>query len=100
MNEVYAIEMLGITKKFGNILANDKIDIRRSTGSVKLVDSDANSLYIKTSTGSVNLTLLSEKVFYATSSTGSVSVPKSTTGGLCEIHTSTGSIKAVVKSVA
>ena len=88
------------TARLTNVIVNDKIDIRRSTGSVKLVDSDANSLYIKTSTGSVNLTLLSEKVFYATSGTGSVSVPKSTTGGMCEIHSSTGSIKAVIKSAA
>ena len=34
MNEVYAIEMLGITKKFGNILANDKIDIRLQKGHI------------------------------------------------------------------
>ena len=31
MAEVYAIEMLGITKKFGNILANDKIDSVEAT---------------------------------------------------------------------
>ena len=34
MAEVYAIEMLGITKKFGNILANDKIDIRLQKGHI------------------------------------------------------------------
>lgn len=34
MKEVYAIEMLGITKRFGNILANDHIDIRLKKGHI------------------------------------------------------------------
>ena len=34
MKEVYAIEMLGITKKFGNILANDHIDSRLKKGHI------------------------------------------------------------------
>lgn len=34
MNDTYAIEMLGITKKFGNILANDHIDIRLKRGEI------------------------------------------------------------------
>ena len=34
MEEVYAIEMLGITKRFGNILANDHIDIRLKKGHI------------------------------------------------------------------
>ena len=34
MEEAYAIEMLGITKRFGNILANDHIDIRLKKGHI------------------------------------------------------------------
>ena len=34
MEPVYAIEMLGITKRFGNILANDHIDIRLQKGHI------------------------------------------------------------------
>ena len=34
MKEIYAIEMLGITKRFGNILANDHIDIRLQKGHI------------------------------------------------------------------
>ena len=34
MKDTYAIEMLGITKKFGNILANDHIDIRLKRGEI------------------------------------------------------------------
>ena len=34
MEEIYAIEMLGITKRFGNILANNNIDIRLKRGHI------------------------------------------------------------------
>ena len=34
MEQSYAIEMLGITKRFGNILANDHIDIRLQKGHI------------------------------------------------------------------
>ena len=34
MNKEYAVEMLGITKRFGNILANDHIDIRLQKGHI------------------------------------------------------------------
>ena len=34
MNENYAIEMLGITKRFGSVLANDHIDIRLKKGHI------------------------------------------------------------------
>ena len=88
------------TARLTNTLVTNHIEIKRSTGSVKLTDSDADSLYIKTSTGSVNLTLLSEKRFVATSSTGSIKVPSTTSGGICEIHTSTGSIRAEIKAIA
>lgn len=34
MNQNYAIEMLGITKRFGNVLANDHIDLRLKKGHI------------------------------------------------------------------
>lgn len=37
MESVYAIEMLGITKRFGNILANDNVDIRLKKGHILAV---------------------------------------------------------------
>lgn len=77
-----------------SVLATNHIESRSGSGSVKMEYSDADTLYVKTGTGSVNLKLLSSKIFQATSSTGSIHVPTSTSGGLCEIHTSTGSIRA------
>ncbi len=82
----------------GKIILSDTIatgsfSIENSTGGVLFEDSDAAEIYVKTSTGDVRGTLLSEKIFITKTSTGSIEVPSSTTGGRCEITTSTGSIK-------
>ena len=71
----------------------DKINIETSTGDVDLKSCDANSINIKTSTGDVTADFRSSKIVYAESSTGKKDVPKSTSGGLCSIETSTGDIK-------
>lgn len=76
-----------------NVIAHDTFNIERSTGNVKFDSCDANDITVKTSTGSVCGTLLSEKTFTAKSNTGSVKVPQTTSGGKCNIKTSTGDIK-------
>ena len=76
-----------------NVLIKEKLNIKRSTGDVKLNGCDANELYIKTDTGNVSGSLLSEKVFITKTDTGTVKVPKTVTGGKCEIETDTGNIK-------
>ena len=53
----------------------------------------AAELYVRTTTGDVTGALLSEKVFITGTNTGSVAVPETTTGGVCEIRTNTGSIR-------
>lgn len=40
--------------------------------------------------------LLSDKIFFAQSDVGSVDVPKTTTGGICEITTATGAIEMTI----
>lgn len=80
-----------------DVIANDTFNIERSTGDVKFEACDANEITVKTSTGSVRGTLISEKIFTAKSNTGSVKVPQTTTGGKCEIKTSTGDIKIILK---
>ena len=75
-----------------NVIATEKFSIERSTGDVKLEKSDAAEIYIETDTGDVTGTLLTEKVFIAETDTGRVDVPKTTTGGKCEIETDTGNI--------
>ena len=54
---------------------------------------DADRIFVKTDTGYVKGSLLSDKVFIAQSDTGDVDVPKTITGGKCEIETDTGDIK-------
>ena len=75
-----------------NVRIGGAISIDRSTGDVTFNGSDAAEILVKTSTGDVTGTLLSEKVFKTESSTGDVSVPFCTSGGKCEITTSTGDI--------
>jgi DUF4097 and DUF4098 domain-containing protein YvlB len=79
-----------------NVIAADKFSIERTTGDVEFKDCDAEELYIHTSTGRVNGNLLSAKIFITESSTGKIDVPKSTSGGACEITTSTGNIKITI----
>ncbi len=83
---------------FKNVLATGALSIERSTGHVKLEGCDAGSISIHTDTGDVKGSLRSEKIFFAESDTGDVDVPKTMTGGKCEVTTSTGDIKLEVLS--
>ena len=85
----------GITLK--DVIAEKKISIERSTGDVSFDGCDAAEIYVTTDTGDVRGSLLSAKVFITETDTGKVDVPKSTTGGRCEIKTDTGDVKITVK---
>ena len=76
-----------------NLAAEEKITVKRSTGDVSFEDCDAAELFIETSTGDVEGTLRSDKVFIVRTDTGDVEVPKTTSGGRCEITTDTGDIE-------
>ena len=76
-----------------NVIAQEKINIEISTGDVDFEKCDAAELYIKIGTGDVEGTLLSEKIFVVDTNTGRKRVPSTTTGGKCEIKTSTGDIE-------
>ena len=75
-----------------NVIATEKISVERSTGSVKFSRSDASDILVKTDTGNVSGSLLSEKVFITSTDTGRIDVPKTASGGRCEISTDTGNI--------
>ncbi len=79
-----------------NVIAAEKFDIKRSTGDVKLDGCDAGEIFITTDTGDVSGTLLSEKIFIPKTKTGKSDVPRTVTGGVCEITTDTGNIKISV----
>ena len=76
-----------------NVIASESFSIERDTGDVKLEKSDAAEIFIEIDTGDVTGTLLSDKKFVVETDTGHVSVPKTETGGKCEIITDTGDIK-------
>lgn len=80
-----------------NVIASEKFSLERTTGEVEFDRCDAAELYIRSNTGRVHGSLLSSKIFICQSSTGSVNVPKTTSGGKCEVITSTGSIKITVE---
>ena len=75
-----------------NAIAAEKFSIERSTGGVKFESCDADEIFVKTNTGDVRGSLLTDKVFITQTDTGSVDVPKTVTGGRCEISTDTGDI--------
>ena len=80
-----------------HVVVAQKLSVKRSTGDVKLENSDAAELSIETDTGDVTGTLLSDKVFVVETDTGSIDVPKTTSGGSCEITTDTGDIRIKIE---
>ncbi len=76
-----------------NVVASEQLVIERSTGDVNLNGCDAESISITTGTGDVTGTLLSEKQFSVETDTGDIDVPKTMSGGLCEITTGTGDVE-------
>ncbi len=75
-----------------NVIADDKLSLERTTGHIKLDKCDAAEIFAETDTGDINGTLLSEKIFITKTDTGKINVPKTATGGRCELTTDTGNI--------
>ena len=76
-----------------DVVALEKISMERSTGDVEFERSDAAEISVSTDTGDVSGSLLTDKIFVVSTDTGRVEVPKTTSGGTCEITTDTGDIK-------
>lgn len=96
-NKLSAVSNTGIIE-LKNTIAEDNMTITCATGSVKFDGCDANEIKVKTNTGSITGTLLSDKVFFAKSAVGNVDVPKTASGGTCELTTDTGNIKLEIKN--
>lgn len=80
-----------------NVVASGKIFLERSTGDITLQRCDGAELFIETDTGDVEGTLLTEKIFFTETDTGEIDVPKTATGGRCEITTDTGEIEIEIE---
>lgn len=83
--------------KLADVVASGKVDINTDTGDVVLDGSDAAEIKINTNTGDVKGTFLTPKIIYTQTDTGRVDVPRSTSGGICEITTDTGDISIQFK---
>lgn len=81
--------------KLTDVIAAKDFNIKRSTGDINLIACDAGEIFITTDTGDVSGTLLTDKVFICKTDTGDIDVPKTTTGGRCEITTDTGDIEII-----
>lgn len=81
-----------------DVVSAERISVERSTGDVKFESCDAAEIYMETDTGDITGTLLSGKIFEVSTDTGKVDVPKSTTGGICEIKTDTGDIRLTIQN--
>lgn len=79
-----------------NVIVNGRLSLKTSTGDIKLNRCDAAELFMQTDTGDVTGSLISEKVFITKTDTGDVKVPKTITGGRCEITTDTGDIEITI----
>lgn len=79
-----------------NVVLSGRLFIERSTGNVKFDRSDAAEIRIITDTGDISGSLRSPKIFFVDTDTGDIDVPKTTTGGKCEITTDTGDVKITI----
>lgn len=87
-----------------NTEAEDKLNVKVTTGDVTLDRVDAAELFIKATTGDVIGTLVSDKIFDTKATTGMIIMPageeiKDTTKplGKCTIETTTGDIKIEIE---
>ncbi|MBQ9227259.1 MAG: DUF4097 family beta strand repeat protein [Eubacterium sp.] len=75
-----------------DVLAEGEFRLVSDTGDITFNSCDAAAIYAKTDTGDIAGTLRGEKVFLTETDTGRINVPKTVTGGRCELITDTGDI--------
>lgn len=80
-----------------NVIAEGTINLHSTTGDINIVDSDASEVSLAATTGDISAVFLTNKIVFAETKTGDVNVPSLTTGGKCEVSTSTGDITISIK---
>ena len=79
--------------RFSDVIAETSLSLECTSGSIKLDDCDAAEVFVECTSGSVSGHLLTPKTWSASSTSGSVRVPASGSGGVCSVHTTSGSIR-------
>lgn len=93
-SEAFSLKHTSGTVALTDVISRGDLLVKSTSGSIKLDRCDGGYISLQTTSGSVRGTVCSEKVFNATSTSGSVRVPSSVPNAdLCEIKTSSGSIK-------
>lgn len=73
------------------------LSINGSTGNIEIAeDFSFESIDISISTGDVKGSLRSERIFLVETDTGKTDVPKTVSGGKCEIKTNTGNVQITI----
>lgn len=75
-----------------NVVAQGSMNIETDTGDVTFDKCDAGEMSVRTDTGDVTGTLLSEKNFRGHSDTGKTKLPKTGSGGTCDLSSNTGDL--------
>lgn len=76
-----------------NMMVAGDMKLSNTSGGMELGGCDAANLKLSSTSGSIRGTLLTEKIFVADATSGSVDVPKTSSGGMCEVTTTSGSIR-------
>lgn len=79
-----------------SVFTANNLRINTTTGNVNFRSIDGAEVYINATTGDVRGSFASDKIIFAQTTTGKVNVPKLTTGGRCEITTTTGDINVTI----
>ncbi len=79
--------------RFADVLVSGSLHAETDTGDVRFDRSDAPEIRVETDTGDVTGTLLTPKTFDYHTGTGSVDLPRSESGGVCELESHTGDFK-------
>ncbi len=79
-----------------NVLAAEALHLESSSGAIRLLGCDAASLWIRTDSGDVSGWLCTEKIFLADTGSGRIHLPRTASGGVCEITTGSGDVSLTI----
>lgn len=79
-----------------DVIVSENINIEKGTGDIEFYKIDASSLKLETTTGDIEGSLLSGKDFIVETTTGEKEYPRSSSGGKCEVKTTTGDIEITI----
>lgn len=80
-----------------NVIVKDLFFVKKTTGDVEFEACDAGKVTIQTTTGDVKGSFFSGKSFDVHTDTGDIEIPRDSSGGVCQITTSTGDVEIDIR---